>query len=71
LERLREGGIACGIGSSTEEKNVKLGLEILDLGMFFKTAVTAEHVKRGKPAPDVFLEVARRLGAKSEKCVVF
>ena len=71
LERLREGGIACGIGSSTEEKNVKLGLEILDLGMFFKTAVTAEHVKRGKPAPDVFLEVARRLGARSERCVVF
>lgn len=71
LERLREGGIACGIGSSTEEKNVKLGLEILDLEMFFKTAVTAEHVKKGKPAPDVFLEVARRLGAKSERCVVF
>jgi len=71
LERLREGGIACGIGSSTEEKNVKLGLEILDLEMFFKTAVTAEHVKRGKPAPDVFLEVARRLGARSERCVVF
>jgi HAD superfamily hydrolase (TIGR01509 family) len=71
LERLREGGIACGIGSSTEEKNVKLGLEILDLEMFFKTAVTAEHVKRGKPAPDVFLEVASRLGARSERCVVF
>jgi len=71
LERLREGGIACGIGSSTEEKNVKLGLEILGLEMFFKTAVTAEHVKRGKPAPDVFLEVARRLGARSERCVVF
>jgi HAD superfamily hydrolase (TIGR01509 family) len=71
LERLREGGIACGIGSSTEEKNVKLGLKILDLEMFFKTAVTAEHVKRGKPAPDVFLEVARRLGVRSERCVVF
>ena len=71
LERLREGGIACGIGSSTEEKNVKLGLEILDLEMFFKTAVTAEHVKRGKPAPDVFLEVASRLGARPERCVVF
>jgi HAD superfamily hydrolase (TIGR01509 family) len=71
LERLQEGGIACGIGSSTEKKNVKLGLEILDLEIFFKTAVTAEHVKRGKPAPDVFLEVASRLGARPERCVVF
>ena len=71
LERLREGGIACGIGSSTEDRNVKLGLEILDLEMFFKTAVTAEHVRKGKPAPDVFLEVASRLGARPERCVVF
>ena len=71
LERLKREGIACGIGSSTEERNVKLGLEILGLEMFFKTAVTAEHVKRGKPAPDVFFEVARRLGARPERCVVF
>ena len=33
--------------------------------------MTAEHVKRGKPAPDVFLEVAKRLGVNPEKCVVF
>lgn len=39
--------------------------------MFFKTAVTAEHVRRGKPAPDVFLEVARRFGVDPVNCVVF
>jgi HAD superfamily hydrolase (TIGR01509 family) len=71
LERLEEAGIACGIGSSTEKKNVELGLEILGLKRFFVTAVTAEDVQRGKPAPDVFLEVARRLGAEAGKCVVF
>jgi len=71
LERLREGGIPCGIGSSTEEKNVRLGLGLLGLEDFFQTAVTAEHVKRGKPAPDVFLEVARRLGMSPGRCVVF
>ncbi|NBS88311.1 MAG: HAD family phosphatase, partial [Verrucomicrobia bacterium] len=71
LERLKKEGIACGIGSSTEEKNVRLGLGLLGLGDFFQTAVTAEHVKRGKPAPDVFLEVARRLDANPAQCVVF
>jgi len=71
LERLAAKGIPCGIGSSTEEKNVLLGLRKLGLEKFFRTAVTAEHVERGKPAPDVFLEVARRLEVEPARCVVF
>ncbi len=71
LERLEREGIRCGIGSSTEDKNVKLGLGLLGLERFFRTAVTAGDVKRGKPAPDVFLEVARRLEARPQQCVVF
>ena len=71
LERLAEAGIPCGIGSSTEEKNVRLGLKKLGLEDFFQTAVTAEHVQRGKPAPDVFLEVSRRLRVEPSRCVVF
>lgn len=71
LERLAVRGIPCGIGSSTEEKNVRLGLRKLGLEAFFRTAVTAEHVQRGKPAPDVFLEAARRLGVAPARCVVF
>ena len=71
LERLAGAGIPCGIGSSTEAKNVELGLEKLGLARFFQTAVTAEHVQKGKPAPDVFLEVARRLGVAASRCVVF
>lgn len=71
LERLSDAGIPCGIGSSTEAKNVAVGLEKLGLGKFFQTAVTAEHVQRGKPAPDVFLEVSRRLKTEPARCVVF
>jgi len=71
LERLSEAGVSCGIGSSTEAKNVEVGLKKLGLGNFFQTAVTAEHVQRGKPAPDVFLEVSRRLKIEPARCVVF
>lgn len=71
LERLSEAGVPCGIGSSTEAKNVEVGLKKLGLGKFFQTAVTAEHVQRGKPAPDVFLEVSRRLQVEPARCVVF
>jgi beta-phosphoglucomutase family hydrolase len=71
LEQLTAAGIPCGIGSSTEEKNVRLGLRKLGLETHFRVAVTAEHVQRGKPAPDVFLEVARHLGVEPARCVVF
>ena len=71
LERLSKAGIPCGIGSSTEAKNVEVGLKKLGLGNFFQTAVTAEHVQRGKPAPDVFLEVSRQLKIEPARCVVF
>lgn len=37
----------------------------------FDTIVTSEDVAHGKPAPDIFLEAARRLGALPEACLVF
>ena len=37
----------------------------------FETVVIAEDVADGKPAPDIFLEAARRLGAPPEACLVF
>jgi HAD superfamily hydrolase (TIGR01509 family) len=37
----------------------------------FATIVTMEDVEHGKPAPDIFLEAASRLGAAPESCLVF
>ena len=37
----------------------------------FDVLVTADEVPNGKPAPDIFLEAARRLGIKSKDCLVF
>jgi beta-phosphoglucomutase family hydrolase len=48
--------------------------KILDaLGILgkFQVIVTVENYRRGKPAPDPFLEAARQLGVAPEKCLVF
>jgi beta-phosphoglucomutase family hydrolase len=37
----------------------------------FDAVVTAEDCRRGKPAPDPFLEAARRLGVTPARCLVF
>ena len=46
-------------------------LESLDLLKYFQTVVTADDVEHGKPAPDIFLEAARRLGVPPEACCAF
>jgi beta-phosphoglucomutase-like phosphatase (HAD superfamily) len=52
--------------------NIALGvLEAIGLGDFFETVVTADDVIHGKPAPDIFLEAARRIGVAPAYCQVF
>jgi HAD superfamily hydrolase (TIGR01509 family) len=46
-------------------------LRTLDLLHHFQAIVTADDVSRGKPAPDIFLEAARRLGVPPEACYAF
>ncbi len=46
-------------------------LEALDIADLFEAVATVEDVRRGKPAPDIFLLAAERIGVKPEACVVF
>jgi HAD superfamily hydrolase (TIGR01509 family) len=50
---------------------VEKTLETLGISELFDAVVTANDVVNGKPAPDIFLETAKRLGVVPEKCVVF
>src|SRR4029077_8390304 len=43
-------------------------LELSGLAPFFSVTVSSEEVARGKPAPDVYLEAARRLGVDPTRC---
>jgi HAD superfamily hydrolase (TIGR01509 family) len=71
LERLRDAGVPCAIGSSTHRANIELSLEMIGLKPFFAAIVTAEDVTRGKPDPQVFLTAAQRIARPPAKCVVF
>lgn len=59
------------ICSSTPPENLRFMLAETCLGLYFDQYVSADQVKRGKPAPDVFLEGARRLGLPARDCIVF
>jgi HAD superfamily hydrolase (TIGR01509 family) len=59
-----------GLASSSNRPLIDLVLEVSGLGRFFRATVSSEEVPRGKPAPDVFLEAARRLGVAPERTAV-
>jgi HAD superfamily hydrolase (TIGR01509 family) len=57
-----------GLASSANRPIIELVLELTDLRDRFKASVSSEEVPRGKPAPDVYLEAARRLEIPGERC---
>jgi len=56
------------IASSANRELIDLALELAGLAESFPARVSSEEVPRGKPAPDVYLEAARRLQADPVRC---
>jgi HAD superfamily hydrolase (TIGR01509 family) len=58
-----------GLASSSNRELIDLALELMGLADVLRATVSSEEVMRGKPAPDVYLEAARRLGVAPERVV--
>ena len=57
-----------GLASSSNRPLIDAVLEAAGIAELFEATVSSEEVARGKPAPDVYLEAARRLGVAPERC---
>jgi HAD superfamily hydrolase (TIGR01509 family) len=57
-----------GLASSSNRELIDRALEVSGLARHFRATVSSEEVERGKPAPDVYLEVARRLEVEPARC---
>lgn len=58
-----------GLATSSNRNVIDLVLEKAGLADAFTATVSSEEVERGKPAPDVYLETARRLRVEPAECV--
>jgi HAD superfamily hydrolase (TIGR01509 family) len=58
------------IASSAHADVIRAALEATGLAASIPIAVSSDEVEHGKPAPDVYLEAARRLGIAPERCLV-
>jgi len=69
LAALRAGGVVHGIATSGRRPEIDASLAVLDVPDD-TVVVQRGDVERAKPAPDLFLECARRLGAETDECFV-
>lgn len=71
LEQLKSKGIKMGIATSNNRSMVDVVLESLGMKNFFEVITTSDEVKKGKPAPDVYLTTAKLLNVEPKHCLVF
>ena len=62
LDYLQANGIKIGLATSTNAERVNRHLELSDMQKYFDAVVTGDTVPNGKPAPDIFLIAAERMG---------
>ena len=70
IQRIAAIPLTLGVASGSPLLFIERVLQELHIRQYFKTLVSADEVPAGKPAPDVFLEAARRLSVEPELCVV-
>ncbi len=59
---------ALGLASSSNRHVIDLVLDLAGIAKDFEVTVSSEEVGAGKPAPDVYVEAAKRLGVEPPRC---
>ena len=62
---------ACRQATSNSRQLVESVIRAQGVAEYFDCILTSCEVERGKPAPDIYLEVAKRLGVEPASCMVF
>jgi beta-phosphoglucomutase len=71
IDYLAINNVLIGLATSATRQEALTGLNILGIENRFCAIATAESVKRGKPAPDVYLAASEAMGLSSSSCLVY
>ncbi|MDP4511764.1 HAD family hydrolase [Nonomuraea turcica] len=69
LRAARRDGLPCAVASGASRLLVDPGIDAMGLRREFAAVVAREDVTHGKPAPDLYLEAARRLDVPPDRCL--
>ena len=71
IARTASAEIAVSVASGGSRHHVHETLKVIGVLHLFEVVVTQEDVSNSKPAPDLFLLAAEKMGIEPEKCLVF
>ena len=71
LQWLKKNNIKIGIGTSNSIELCNEVLKAKNVMEYFQSVHSANEVEKGKPSPDIYLLVAKELGAAPDRCIVF
>ncbi|KXF80498.1 hexitol phosphatase HxpB [Enterovibrio coralii] len=71
LSLCKEAGFRIALASSSPMRLINATLEALDIEDWFEQRYSAEHLKYGKPHPEVYLNAAKGLGVDPRECIAF
>jgi len=71
IARAYHGKVPIAVASSGMRRVVSQTLAQIDLSALFDVIVTADDVEHAKPAPDIFLLAAERLGVAPADCIIY
>lgn len=69
VKGLSQSGLKLAVASSSSLAEIKVNLAEIGLSEYFSEVVSTEEVKNSKPAPDVYLAAAERIGVMPENCL--
>lgn len=70
LKSLAQYPVRVALATSSRKEKMQMVLKRLNFLRYFEAIVTGDEVSNGKPAPDIFLLAAKRLGLHPEECMV-
>jgi len=69
LQGLNEMGLYCGVASASPLELVQLVLRRTGLAKYFSGITSVEEVAQSKPAPDIYLAAAAKVGLRPAQCI--
>lgn len=71
IMELVKGRFTLGVASGSPQRLIDVVLDQTGWRELFKEVLSSDELERGKPAPDIYLEITRRLGVPVENVVIF
>ncbi len=70
LKKLQKLPVKVALATSSRRKKMEMVMQKLKFLQYFDVIVTGEEVHKSKPAPDIFILAAEKLGLSAEECIV-